>query len=754
MNLTGAQLYSRATSGLRKGGSESPIFDQQFKLVFIYPMLFDARLQGKFSELIRSFIAVSMLKEIFVSNALNIVKLASKDHPLIDERGNPLQIGAMVNQSIASHAGISSGDNQIQIDVPRKEIDKYELQKKITEKTAIIKKYLSAEPRLKKLNSYVEIITLDNMIDVPVIVGTKDYQINTLTLAFVLAVSIALNKRLDSLGNVDFIFRTIENMKPEDAWSLFNNLTEKTQYKLSERIIDYIRPSYPRLAANFQKYAGYITAPMERFKSARGGASSFINRTVGPYIPSRGMSSRKQDPTVLRHSSVKYDSSREAFTSEEDPTKVFEPGSSKSSAPQFDILSVVKDDLSQVHLFFKFMLDDELLRTQFGLDRSQGQIKTAGTRISEHALNSLAQSLQTFHIYMARHISGPFNSIFWVFTPYDTGISFADEKEIWFDNPRNEFNVKLNKLTDDLGDALYNAFISASPDVALKRTRSVSKLCEKAGSMIFDTMNKINKKLNSAPIRSIVFDRNDVSKLAIAVDDSLTAYRSVNTTLKQFFQTTIPNAYDLIDDLYAIVGKAMKGMFNAYESRFDSLGTNNPFQNVACFYNKDSVDGKPVLSDEKKEISGFISESEHALIEIIVFHYLAAMVPAICGFIDRIEVEIETVINDALDLPNYTLVLPVETVAMLHTAIISKSWRNLVQGGNTQNTNLTDNYVKGVVKFIHQKINVPNLIVIDEKRGQIFYKLQYMSQVNKSNISTFKSYIDHLTKEELSSSQY
>jgi hypothetical protein len=110
--------------------------------------------------------------------------------------------------------------------------------------------------------------------------------------------------------------------------------------------------------------------------------------------------------------------------------------------------------------------------------------------------------------------------------------------------------------------------------------------------------------------------------------------------------------------------------------------------------------------------------------------------------------------NDALDLPNYSLVVPVETIAMLHAAIISKNWRNLVQRGMTQNTNLNDNYVKGIVKFIHNKINVPNLIVIDDKTGQIFYKLQYMSQVNKSNINTLKSYVQHSTKEELDSSQY
>ena len=105
MNLTGAQLYSRASTGLRRPGSK--LLDNQFNLSFIYPILIDSKLQGKYGNTIRSFIAVSMLKEIFVSNALNIVTLASKDHPLIDEQGKQIDMAAMVQKSVSSYAGIS-----------------------------------------------------------------------------------------------------------------------------------------------------------------------------------------------------------------------------------------------------------------------------------------------------------------------------------------------------------------------------------------------------------------------------------------------------------------------------------------------------------------------------------------------------------------------------------------------------------------------------------------------------------------------
>ena len=380
MNLTGAQLYSRASTGLRRPGSK--LLDNQFNLSFIYPILIDSKLQGKYGNTIRSFIAVSMLKEIFVSNALNIVTLASKDHPLIDEQGKQIDMAAMVQNSVSSYAGISGDTEEINISSRNnREIDPYVLQNKINEKTATIKKYLSTEPRLKKLNSYVEIITLDNMIDVPVIVGTKDYQINTLTLAFVLAVSIAFKKPLDTLTNVNYIFNVIQNMKQDDAWSLFNNMTEKTQSKMSERIVNYINDTLPpSIASKLQKYIGYITTPMERFSSAKKSASKFIGGTIGPYIPSRGKRGELHDPEKLRHSQeIEFDARKGVYRDTKDPSKEYDPRSFGSSASKFDILSVVQDDLSQAHLFFKFMLDDELLRSQFGLRKSPGQMKTMGS---------------------------------------------------------------------------------------------------------------------------------------------------------------------------------------------------------------------------------------------------------------------------------------------------------------------------------------------------------------------------------------
>lgn len=749
MNLTGAQLYSRATSGLRRPGST--VLDQQFNLSFIYPILFDARLQGKYSNVIRSFIAVSMLKEIFVSNALNIVSLASKNHPLIDERGQKLDLETMVSKSMVTNSGIETGETQVRIEQPRREIDKFELQTKIKEKTAVIKKYLATEPRLKKLNTYIEIITLDNMIDVPVIVGTKDYQISTVTMAFVLAISVALNKPLDKWVNVDYIFRVIQNMNEKDAWTLFNNMTEKTQSKLSTRIVNYLETTFSGpISSKLKKYLSFITEPMERFTSGTRSTASSIGQNIGPYIPSRGSRVRASDPTVLRYPGAKgieFDSQKGVYRSVEDPTKEYDPNSFGQSSTQFDILSVVKDEVSQAKLFFKFMLDDELLRSQFGLSKSPGQMDVAGSKVSEHSTRLLEKAHQTFLAYLARNIMTAMSSVFWTITPWNTSISFFEVKKKYIDS---YIPNKMMEVVTELGSMLYNSLIEVDPKIASKRLKEVNTLCERVDSTIFKPIQELVEKLSSVALHSNRFSEDQYGNFAIAFDKATREFSGIKVGALKIISKAIPTFPDLFKGIEAEFTYVIDQMMSEYEKLY--LATpDNKFGEIAVFMNKQD-NGTPIV--EPNDIDHYLNEVRHGLIDFMCVHFIAAIVPAICGYTDHLEIEVETVMNDALDLPNYTLVLPVETVAMLHAAVVSKSWRNLVQSGNTQNTNLNDNYVKGIVKFIHNKINVPNLIVIDDRSGQVFYKLQYMSQVNKSSIKVFETYIQHLTKEELSSGQY
>ena len=195
MNISAPQ-YSKSTVGLRQ---PSEIKDQHLKLVFVYPIIIDKSV-AKHEAIIRSFLSVSMIKEIFISNALNLVNIVSQIHPLTDERGNEVNIrSGLVDVTSFTGSGANGNFNAIASNMKAHPLEhlKQPLQAKIHEKLATIQKFMENDPKITSLNPYIEMITLDNMVDVPVIVGTKKLDINTSSLQFILWVAAAENKTIN-----------------------------------------------------------------------------------------------------------------------------------------------------------------------------------------------------------------------------------------------------------------------------------------------------------------------------------------------------------------------------------------------------------------------------------------------------------------------------------------------------------------------------------------------------------------------------
>ena len=125
--------------------------------------------------------------------------------------------------------------------------------------------------------------------------------------------------------------------------------------------------------------------------------------------------------------------------------------------------------------------------------------------------------------------------------------------------------------------------------------------------------------------------------------------------------------------------------------------------------------------------------------------------------------------NEVTSWPNYTLVLPVEIVVALHAAIMGKSWKHMLSGGQIgrslqpnstpltkEQVNMPDvsaTYIKSIVKFIANRLNVPNLIVVDSKRGEVHYQLMNQTDVNKSRIQTLATFVQSKVDRPLTTTQ-
>ena len=68
---------------------------------------------------------------------------------------------------------------------------------------------------------------------------------------------------------------------------------------------------------------------------------------------------------------------------------------------------------------------------------------------------------------------------------------------------------------------------------------------------------------------------------------------------------------------------------------------------------------------------------------------------------------------------------------------------------------VNDTYIKSIIKFVARRLDVPNLIVIDSKKGDIYYKLMNQSDVNKTKITTIDTFIQSkLNRQMTSQSNY
>jgi hypothetical protein len=185
-----------------------------------------------------------------------------------------------------------------------------------------------------------------------------------------------------------------------------------------------------------------------------------------------------------------------------------------------------------------------------------------------------------------------------------------------------------------------------------------------------------------------------------------------------------------------------------------------------------------VGGDNQRIISRTIPKLTTGLTNIFNFVLFAKLQSSICHFVLSADADLEMVKNEVTSWPNYTLVLPVEIVLALHAALMGMSWEHLLRGGQfgeslktktiktidnvtgvkittekskpltkdqvSRNpmTDVSNSYIKPAIKYIANRLEVPNLIVVDAKKGDIYYKFMNQTDVNKTKISTIGTFID------------
>jgi hypothetical protein len=688
MNITGLKQYSKATVGLRQPGK---LLDQHLKMVFVYPMLFADKL-GKYKTFVRQFQTITFLKEIFISNSLNLMSLGAQVKPIIDEQGQEVEVATVIG--MAKLTGMYAEDRvqANRIPAPNYISDfgaKNEIQRRIHERTAVIQQLVNVDPRLSALMPFVELITMDNLIDIPVIVGTKTFDIDTLSLTYILIAAIGLNIKLDSEANINKIIEKLKSMPQAEWYKLVNNII-KPNKSFKETMDEWLK-SHPAMSALYKKFESSVM----KFK---------------PKLSIPNTQYAEPDAQLMKL--------KDKFESD----KIF------------GMLTLVKQDLDQAKLFFKFMLNPDLIKSQTGLDVSPGQISSTIRTLSPNTKNIFLGMHQNFMKLVSNTGTLILRSSANVIHPKSNDIDYIVIKE-------NVIDTRLNSriqaiIADQLMEKIETSLADSGPEIASDKVKTVTYLCNSLGEESQSLVKKMFTELSDSSnnIASASYDHRQFSSFVSKMEEIASTCASHNKAIERQIS-------ELITDSGPILQNIQQEIYGAIDSFFD------PYIKEIRLYGSAATDYIGVHPDQV--VNTLIKQLKRIIIQPFYFLFLYSLQVALCEYVKILDVELDATKNDVLSLPNYTLILPLQVVSALYSVVLAKSWQDLVKNDtDVRNmTTLTENYVKNIVKFINLRLGVPNIIVIDEQKGKLYYKFQFMTAINATSITTLETFIQsHLNK--------
>ncbi len=692
MNITGYGQYSKQVAGLK---DPQKIINQQHKLIFIYPMLYADKIRvPNLENLLRDFLSVTFLTDIFIQNFFNTVSIANQIRPLWDERRqaiDPASVLARIDKQLPD-----TGD---QVYVSKPSLPNYPvpseatpvIQQKLTQKTAIIQHLMKADPRFSKLRPFIEIITLGNMIDVPVIVGTTLYPVDTLTLFYALIAAIGLKRKLNNRQDVEFIFNELKTLDETKYWRLLDNLLPDAREQMS-----FLSAMREKTVVG----AYTLARKMSPYSSVAGNVASYLRKRI-ENPPSLGREHPKLTPLLLK-----------------------------------------KQDLDQTKLYFDFVLDPAFAKKKFGIDTS-----TEKERLGDLSLMKFQKKLQEIEkttvsefSYVASTIGNVLlRSIVNIVSVAPSSLSFSELKNQYLDQELSQ------SVSDDLIEiliAIDNSLKGSSSGESKQKMEILKSLCKINSS---EVLSEFENMVADSHIESYDFSYDDYKKFIKTFDEivsgSVSLSTKIETELKYFVSAQESGVLvDRLKILKSDIIDKLNTFFREYQKEIrNSTPANYPRVTVVAGVQPNAV------------VNGMIPKLVSGVANIFYFILLSGLQASLCKFVLTAEVDIETTSDEVTSWPNYALVLPVEIVMALHAATMGASWKQMLYDkpvradrqqivkGNILTPN--ENYIKAIVKFISNRLEVPNLIVVDSKRSEIYYKFMNQDSINKIKLSTIDTFI-------------
>jgi len=710
VNITGYGQYSKQTAGIR---DPKKIMNQQHKLIFIYPMLAADKIKyPNIENLIRDFISVTFLSDLFIENTFNVLNIANQIRPLWDENRQTIDpTSALVR--IANQTGTDISISQPNLpNYPVSADYSYTLQQKINQKTAIIQQLVKIDPKFSKLRPFIEIVTLGNMIEVPVIVGTTSYPTDTASLMYVLIAAIGLNKKLSKKSDVDEVFRELETMNETKYWNLLNGLTSVT--KDSDGFFTAIFNFFQEKPIKIRYWLSKKVSGIRRLPTLSSAAEDYATR----------LQKKIEAPAPMNRANV-----------------------------DFSPLFINQTKLQQTKLYFQFVLDSDFAKRRLGIDAS-----SETTKISDLSNVKFGKELRLILNFVESsflELSGTvgtllLRSVSNILSVSPTAVNFSSLKSQHIDrNMTDIFDDSGNFIT--LLKAVDNSLKGSTSEQSRNKIKILKFLCQLNSA---EYVSDFSKNLSSNYIMSDDFDLNTYKNFLTMLDDHSNIFSSlsnkIENELKFFISDNEKSVFmSTLKLVKSDISSYLKNFLDEYVTDISALGGRSLTLANSFGYSASQI------------TTQLVPKLKTDLIEIYYFLLLSQLQGAMCKFILTADVDLETVSNEVTAWPNYVLILPVEIMLALHAATMGASWKHMLAGGeqgkslnSEKNQPLTpdqiskrglhdigESYVKGIIKFVSNRLDIPNLVVVDSNKGHIYYKFMNQTDVNKTNISTIETFV-------------
>jgi len=785
MNIRGLPRYVRQPSKFK---------DQQFDLIFTYPILVNSDLQ-KYQDVIRDFISVAFLNQIKTSNFLQVVSSTIKEpEPLVSDPAAVIY-KALNNIDIDQLSTLQSPRDTLSEQLRTREVQEF-----INNKLQFLKAQLENNMIFSKLKPSLTMITINTkggLLTLPMIVGTHPYFTDLNTDYYIMLIALSYGIKLDSQDKLDMIEKMMELVTPVNYYSfLFTDKGRKQLLKSAGIDKNTIEKSIPYkdidltlpptstevdldkliiqvgkdiiLNTLFPKFSKYVASKLGSTKTFSNPRDfiEFLKRETISFILGEGADKKAEK--------IKY--YVKIIKQARDILLPLAPTVDKGISDKYisvynaaKLSNLIRDESKATIAFWKIALD----RNQW--DRYVGVSSTRPDELISHSQANILVEVQeiinktntVFGSYVSANVSPVLSLMVHILECDRQPIDINASLNNYLDNILKTANEVSEVLWPEIQDYFYKYFESygyIDEDELDKFFSSISKMNDLAITSI--NAAGLKEKLPNLNINHFNFTiiETDPVKLIDDLNKSLDTIVTQVTNQKQvLFNTlvkTFNNSQKILNILKALDNKVIEYTSDLTSNLIDTDANQHPILRNTIIKMIQIKEGENVrinIDQVNEIVENFVAQLKTlftlSISNLVCFFYLISFISYLDDMIKIVQFKMKVTLRDTTDFPNYCLVIPFYVLENFYEIKLAEIFKKAIRSVDPSSILNSEKSISGtlpqlkqrdpkkVVEFLSSYLGIPNLIAIDEKSKTVYYKFMFMSKAYSISLNTIKDYI-------------